>query len=56
MQSRWDPENLHRHSDYAPLKKEPVAQIKGEKFAGHDKIDVEASIDHSEIDLKKEEP
>ncbi|KAI4146203.1 MAG: hypothetical protein LQ341_002150 [Variospora aurantia] len=46
--SRWDPENLHRHSDYAPLKKEPVAQIKGEKFAGHDKIDVEASIDHTD--------
>ena len=24
LQSRWDPDNLHRHSDYAPIKKETV--------------------------------
>ncbi|CAL8582001.1 DNA repair protein rad52 [Xanthoria parietina] len=36
--SRWDPENLHRHADYATIKKEPVThprengvQIKKEK-------------------------
>ncbi|KAL8850139.1 MAG: hypothetical protein Q9221_004900 [Calogaya cf. arnoldii] len=26
--SRWDPDNLHRHADYAPVKKEPVAHQK----------------------------
>ncbi|KAI4207210.1 MAG: hypothetical protein LQ346_000704 [Caloplaca aetnensis] len=29
--SRWDPDNLHRHPDYAPLKKEPSAEIKTER-------------------------
>ncbi|KAL8907893.1 MAG: hypothetical protein Q9207_001130 [Kuettlingeria erythrocarpa] len=26
--SRWDPGNLHRHPDYAPMKKEPPTEIK----------------------------
>ena len=24
QQARWDVEDLHRHADYAPIKKEPV--------------------------------
>ena len=24
-QSKWDPDNLHRHPDFAPIKKEPAA-------------------------------
>jgi len=25
--SKWDSENLHRHTEYAPVKKEPVLQM-----------------------------
>lgn len=28
VQSKWDAENLHRHPDYAPTKKEPVRETK----------------------------
>lgn len=26
VQSKWDVDNLHRHPDYAPVKKEPVQE------------------------------
>lgn len=44
--SRWDPDNLHRHPDFAPVKKEPpaaqdydFAHIKAEKNVGSDPIE-----------------
>lgn len=26
-QSKWDADNLHRHPDYAPIKKESLTQV-----------------------------
>lgn len=26
-QSKWDADNLHRHTEYAPVKKEPAANL-----------------------------
>ncbi|KAL8763783.1 MAG: hypothetical protein Q9184_000485 [Pyrenodesmia sp. 2 TL-2023] len=31
--SRWDPDNLHRHPDYAPLKKGPATEVKTERVS-----------------------
>ena len=28
-QTKWDPENLHRHPDFAPIKKEPTTETLG---------------------------
>ena len=43
QKSKWDPDNLHRHTDYAPMKKEAgvdhsydVARIKRETALDHD--------------------
>ncbi|KAI4115449.1 MAG: hypothetical protein LQ345_003951, partial [Seirophora villosa] len=44
--SRWDPENLHRHADYAPLKKGPSAQTESGNYAEQDATNSKASIDH----------
>ncbi|KAL9001187.1 MAG: hypothetical protein Q9169_000371 [Polycauliona sp. 2 TL-2023] len=59
--SRWDPDNLHRHADYAPVKKEPAAhqkenivQVKSEKAAENGPIEPEdefATDDFDEVDF-----
>ncbi|KAI4259136.1 MAG: hypothetical protein L6R42_004737 [Xanthoria sp. 1 TBL-2021] len=59
--SRWDPDNLHRHADYAPIKKEPVShqkesgvQIKDEKVPENGAIEPEdefATDDFDEVDF-----
>ncbi|KAI4190836.1 MAG: hypothetical protein L6R41_000531 [Letrouitia leprolyta] len=48
--SRWDPDNLHRHPDFAPMKKEPTsaqdrdfALIKTERNAGSESTESKAS-------------
>ncbi|KAL9031019.1 MAG: hypothetical protein Q9196_000920 [Gyalolechia fulgens] len=55
--SRWDPDNLHRHPDYAPLKKEPaaaqnhdLAQIKTERALEPDPIGSKAPARNSTFD------
>ncbi|KAL9011654.1 MAG: hypothetical protein Q9173_003514 [Seirophora scorigena] len=44
--SRWDPENLHRHADYAPSKKEAPAQTESGNYAEQDTINSKAPVDH----------
>lgn len=54
QQSKWDPDNLHRHSDYAPTKKEAVvgqhydiAQMKRETSLDHDVSGSKPGLTHS---------
>ncbi|KAL8674251.1 MAG: hypothetical protein Q9168_001318 [Polycauliona sp. 1 TL-2023] len=61
--SRWDPDNLHRHADYAPVKKEPAIhqrqngiQIKSEQAADNAPGAIEpedefATDDFDEVDF-----
>lgn len=51
-QSRWDPDNLHRHPDYAPVKKEAAAQIKDEKLSEHEAMDSKTLPNHSKVDFE----
>ncbi|KAI4130600.1 MAG: hypothetical protein LQ338_001672 [Usnochroma carphineum] len=52
--SRWDPDNLHRHPDYAPVKKEAAAQIKDEKLSEHEAMDSKTLPNHSAVEPEDE--
>ncbi|KAI9789663.1 MAG: DNA repair protein rad52 [Peltula sp. TS41687] len=52
--TRWDPENLHRHSDYAPVKKEPDSDETVHNDTSHPsamEVDDEFGEDFDEADF-----